>query len=338
MPVVDGEPTPRQPTVRVEPSLAVELEWVMDSSLHPDWLADHPDLEALYRARPDLAGDLAGVWGPELATSCGGFLELTVLAELAGQLFSTDPATLFGALAETMAHAPVDAAGLPLHSETEHDRAAVWGRLSALRRSKARRQRYLDVARRTWEAATGAWEQRGRPSVERAVERRRQMLTTGADWPAVAEAPRFHDNLASTVTAAGPGAEVAVVPCFFAHKGLFVDVGRRVLVSVRSEPAPEAARARTEALARQLRTVADPTRLAILDILHSTPATVTELATRLSLAQPTVSNHVKLLRDRGLVSDVRNGRRHLLQIRHDALARLLQSLTELLAEPGDPQG
>lgn len=337
MPIVDGQPVPREPAVRVEPSLAVELEWVMDSAMHLDWQAEHPDLDELYRRHPDLAGELVGLWGPDRATSCGGFLELTVLAQVAGQLFSTDADALFAALPDAMVHAAADLTRLPLYSESDEDRTAVWSRLSALRRSKSRRQRYVEVARRTWEAAADAWEQRGRTSVERALARRRQMLQAGSDWPDLADNSYFSNHLPATVAAVGPGAEVAVVPCYFAHKGLFVDMGRRVLISLRSEPMASAARTRTDALARQLRTVADPTRLAILDMLRRSPSTVTELASRLSLAQPTVSNHVKLLRDGGLVSDVRRGRHRQLEIRPEALERLFGGLTELLDAPASPQ-
>ncbi len=62
------------------------------------------------------------------------------------------------------------------------------------------------------------------------------------------------------------------------------------------------ARARTEELARRIRVLADPTRLAILDHLRTGPRSVGDLATDFGLAQPTVSAHVKQLRQARLVT------------------------------------
>jgi len=334
MPVVDGQPSPGQPPVRIEASLAVELEWVMDSAMHLDWQAEHPDLDDIYRRHPELTAELQGLWGPDRATSCGGFLELTVLAKLAGQLFTTDAESLFDALPEAMAHAPSDPARLPLHSETDEDRAAVWSRLAALRRSTARRQRYVAVARRSWDAAAEAWSQRGRSSVERAVAAHRRQLQAGVPWQELGGASRhFMKRVPEVVAQVGPGAEIALVPSYFAHKGFWVDVHRLVLASVRSEPLASESRARTTRLAGQLKTISDPSRLAILDRLRRSPGTVTELAAELALSQPTVSNHVKLLRDAGLVADVRRGRSRQLQVRSDSLDQLLAALQAVLAVP-----
>jgi len=69
------------------------------------------------------------------------------------------------------------------------------------------------------------------------------------------------------------------------------------------------ARARTEQVVRRLRALADPTRLAIFDYLKTGPSSVGEISTVFSLAQPTVSVHLKHLREAGLVSADRNGPR-----------------------------
>jgi DNA-binding transcriptional ArsR family regulator len=51
----------------------------------------------------------------------------------------------------------------------------------------------------------------------------------------------------------------------------------------------------------------DPTRILILYELDEKPRTVTELTADLNLTQPTVSRHLKVLRDRGLVAAERQG-------------------------------
>jgi ArsR family transcriptional regulator len=53
--------------------------------------------------------------------------------------------------------------------------------------------------------------------------------------------------------------------------------------------------------------LSDPTRLLMIYCLREGPRNVTELAHELGVAQPTASRHLKILRDRGLVSTVRQG-------------------------------
>ena len=52
---------------------------------------------------------------------------------------------------------------------------------------------------------------------------------------------------------------------------------------------------------------ADPTRILILYALNERPRNVTELTNDLGLNQPTISRHLKILRDRGLVYTERQG-------------------------------
>jgi DNA-binding transcriptional ArsR family regulator len=53
--------------------------------------------------------------------------------------------------------------------------------------------------------------------------------------------------------------------------------------------------------------LSDPTRIFILYALNEGPLNVTELTHELSLLQPTVSRHLKVLRERGLVYTERQG-------------------------------
>lgn len=52
---------------------------------------------------------------------------------------------------------------------------------------------------------------------------------------------------------------------------------------------------------------ADPTRIHILYALNKQPRNVTELAHDLGSTQPTMSRHLKILRDHGLVQTTRQG-------------------------------
>jgi len=53
--------------------------------------------------------------------------------------------------------------------------------------------------------------------------------------------------------------------------------------------------------------LADPKRILILYELSAAPRNVTELAHSLNLSQPLVSRHLKVLRDRGMVTATRQG-------------------------------
>ncbi len=53
--------------------------------------------------------------------------------------------------------------------------------------------------------------------------------------------------------------------------------------------------------------LADPTRIMLLYLLADSPQNVGELGAALHLNQPTVSRHLKVLRDRGMVHAERTG-------------------------------
>ena len=53
--------------------------------------------------------------------------------------------------------------------------------------------------------------------------------------------------------------------------------------------------------------LSDPNRLLILYALNEKPLNVTELTNELGLSQPTMSRHLKVLRERGLVQATRTG-------------------------------
>ena len=65
-----------------------------------------------------------------------------------------------------------------------------------------------------------------------------------------------------------------------------------------------------ERLAAALRVVADPTRLRLLSLLASHPggeACVCDLVAPLDLSQPTISHHLKVLHEAGLLARARRG-------------------------------
>lgn len=66
----------------------------------------------------------------------------------------------------------------------------------------------------------------------------------------------------------------------------------------------------------------DGTRMAIFQRLSNGPMAVHELAHELPVSRPAVSQHLRVLKDAGLVTDRRAGTRRLYQLDPDGVARL----------------
>jgi ArsR family transcriptional regulator len=81
----------------------------------------------------------------------------------------------------------------------------------------------------------------------------------------------------------------------------------------------------TEAVnqARLLKALADPTRLRILSLLsrHEGEVCVFEIVESFTLEQPTISHHLRILRDAGLVDCRKKGLWAYYYVRRDALSR-----------------
>ena len=334
MPLIHTDlPSPRTLRVSVRASVAIEIEWALASGENEDYRQDHPIVAAVYENHPDLQARVDAMWGPGEETSCGGFMELMVLAHAGGLLFSTDADELIDRLDELSTMEPAPAEQLPLLSETAEDRRVILRRLDRLRKNPQFRAAYVALVRDMWEAIRPDWEHAGRGAVEVAVAIRTELAAKGADWHEVARSEcDFGDLFDRAVADLGADGELVVVPAFFTHKGLLVDLPGVVVIGVRTDTTGAEARARTEALARRLKAISDPTRLAMLDALRNGPRTVTEIAAAFGLAQPTVSNHVKVLRDAGLVTDVREGTRRNLMIEHEQMEQLLANLHGVLSD------
>ena len=66
--------------------------------------------------------------------------------------------------------------------------------------------------------------------------------------------------------------------------------------------------------------LADPTRREIFERLARRPRPVGELAQDLPVSRPAVSQHLKVLRDAGLVTDTKDGSRRLYRVNPEGVA------------------
>jgi ArsR family transcriptional regulator, arsenate/arsenite/antimonite-responsive transcriptional repressor len=72
---------------------------------------------------------------------------------------------------------------------------------------------------------------------------------------------------------------------------------------------PDIERAQAERMARTAKALGDPIRMQLVDVLrkHAGKVCVCELVPLFDLSQPTVSHHLKVLRDAGIVGSERQG-------------------------------
>jgi DNA-binding transcriptional ArsR family regulator len=70
----------------------------------------------------------------------------------------------------------------------------------------------------------------------------------------------------------------------------------------------------------------DPTRRAIFERLVERPRAVTELASESPVSRPAVSQHLKVLKDAGLVVDRQAGKHRIYQVNPDGLGALRAEL------------
>lgn len=78
--------------------------------------------------------------------------------------------------------------------------------------------------------------------------------------------------------------------------------------------------------------LADPTRILLLYRLSEGPLNVGELATTLGLSQPTVSRHLKVLRERGMVATTRYGATVVYSLIDDRPIKALDLLRSVLRD------
>ena len=92
---------------------------------------------------------------------------------------------------------------------------------------------------------------------------------------------------------------------------------------------PGVARAHAERMAEVAKALGDPVRMQLVDVLrkHAGEVCVCELVPLFELSQPTVSHHLKKLRDAGIVGSERRG----LWAYYYVIPESLEELTEWLS-------
>jgi DNA-binding transcriptional ArsR family regulator len=80
------------------------------------------------------------------------------------------------------------------------------------------------------------------------------------------------------------------------------------------------------AYAQALQALGDPTRRSVFEQLRQGPRAVGEIAARLPVSRPAVSQHLRVLKEAGLVTERQDGTRRLYRVDPDGLAGLREYL------------
>lgn len=79
-------------------------------------------------------------------------------------------------------------------------------------------------------------------------------------------------------------------------------------------------------LAAQLRILADESRLEIIDLLSCNELCAHDILSYFNFSQPTLSHHMKVLVEHGLVTKRREGNKFMYRLNNDVLRNLKESL------------
>jgi DNA-binding transcriptional ArsR family regulator len=309
--------------IRVAPSAPLELMWLIHFSGagHP-----HTDAALLEELRQRQGPELRKLWGEHPQYSS----EMLVLAHRSETILDLDLDRFFSRLDASIN----DRSPLPsLRSESPAERELTRERLERLRSDATLRKRYVDVLQALWSAVQDDWEGAGRAAVAAEAQKWSRALESGTPyrellrvqhiWPPRPETDAFAD-------AAEAEGNLIMTPSWFGGRisvlefdGL-VYVGRGIQIGE-----PSLKKVATE-VSSHIRALADPTRLAILLRLAREPASVTEIARQFGLSQPTVSAHVQVLREAGLLEEKTVGRSAQLSASEEGLRRMFAHAEESL--------
>ena len=81
-----------------------------------------------------------------------------------------------------------------------------------------------------------------------------------------------------------------------------------------------------------IRAIAEPRRRDILRLVWSAELPAGEIASHFEVTRPAISQHLRVLKDAGLVSERRDGTRRLYRARHETLAELRSFLASFWDE------
>jgi DNA-binding transcriptional ArsR family regulator len=312
--------------IKVVPSAALELMWVLHNAT-----AEHV-LEGRFASmeplRLSFGPTLKSFWRDGLR----GSGEMVVLADRSGSLLDLD---IDGFFARVDAAAASNASTPSLLSESPSERTAIGNRLDALRADPKLRARYIGLLKDVWEAVRVEWEETGRAAVIAATRDWQRQLAEGVPFRDLLQRTRLwpgRPDFEVLADAAAADGRMVLTPGWFFGDIHVEELDGWMYLGRGIQPNSHDADLRQTAnhVSKTMKAFADPTRLAILMWLAQRPASVTEISRQFKLSQPTVSAHVQLLREAGVIEDRPSGRSSLLSVPEERVREVLGGAEEAL--------
>lgn len=331
MPSQPGRPI----CLTVVPSAPSELAWVVNLLLQTARYAEPALAELEGSLMPGVSGlrsrlieQAHRIWDDGLA----GCPELIPLAHVTGCLLDGAVERLLESLVSGRIPPTSE---LELLTESAQDRKAILKRLGRLRRDAVLRREYRSLLADAWQPAAVAWAESGRAAVlESCVSWKNRLKGDAAIEDLV---PPRHPLTRSDELGFGDlfrhRAEYVLSPLYFCLSGGHaVDLDTYVHIGVPANELLPARKIRDAAfVAYRLRVLSEASRVHILIQLLSAPAGVMDIARLLNLSQATVSGHLKILREAGLVQPRRFGGRPVYVGSRKRIERLLEDARATIA-------
>ena len=313
--------------IRVAPSAPFELMWVMHfAEAQHEHKGEFASLEAV---RQRFGEDLARLREDGLRQYSA---ELVVLAHRAGALLDTDLDRFFDRLDDAIAdQTPVPS----LRSESSDEVRVIAERLARLRSDPSLRRRYAGALRELWGAVEPEWRQHGKAAVVAEAARWERALEQGTPYRNLLETTQLwasRPDLDPLADAAAADGNLILNPCWFGGQIHVVELDGLIYVGRGIRHRDRSDKNLATAVSSSMKALADPTRLNILLCIAREPGSVTDIARRFHLSQPTISGHVQVLREAGLLEEKSVGRRAILSASEDGLRRLFSVAEESLLQ------
>ncbi len=327
--------------VKVSPSATVEFGFALFAFLNGEsqfhgrapWLERVAQRCTGIRERLDT---FAGQYGKgDSGTACDDWGDVILLIARAGMLTGATPDDFFDWLESPAADF---SPALPMESETEATNRVIAARVARLKSEPALRKAYVALLREFWAALRPEWEEAGAARAAANAETIRGDLARAEDWRRVIKGslPR-KIQFSQYIERAIREGELLIVPLALAPEGqLIYTFPGTLLVAFGQDAEKKTVRRRenAERASAVFKIFSDPTRNAILGALLNSEYSVTDLAAVFELSQPTVSAHVKLLRDASLLDAEKSGNQTVYRANKETVRRVLGGGIEHLLDSG----
>ncbi|HEY1421068.1 MAG TPA: winged helix-turn-helix domain-containing protein [Candidatus Dormibacteraeota bacterium] len=331
MPAQTGGPSCRA----VAHSAPSELAWVLNllTQTAPYALPATAELDStlipgLATMRRPLLDAAAHLWNDGLP----GCPELPYLAHLADCLIDEDVRHLFDWLAQPRGRFVERPTPL---TESDDDWRAISTRLRRLAERPADRRAYRSMLSQVWDAIAAPWHRQGITVVTEACRTWRAKLDAGDSIEALVPPrhPLTRADELGLVDLFGRRFEFTLSPLYFCMSGgHVVDLVDHVHVAVPASDLLPVRRTRDAMfVAGRLRVLSEATRVRVLLQLLSAPGGAVEIARALGMSQPTVSGHLKVLLQAGLIQRKRIGARSVMVASRKRVERLLEDARATIA-------